>query len=692
MTSPADQKAQLDALLNQPPTDDEQQKAKLDGILAKEPPPDMGESWYEDPTMAARAFLQGTSLGWSDEIGAAAAAGMARLTGEAKDYGEAYNDILGTLQTQRQEWGGEHPGASLGLNLAGGFATGGTGVSRLLATNAVKTAGTIGKVAASTGVGVTEGAIAGAGSSNPGSRGGGALTGAAIGAVLPLGVAGARPAVNAASAGFKQIPHTLGKGLDFKPLNLVDDGFLGDFYRGVIGKGLGGRTAMRDQSNRVVGGLRRASEFAAERLESANEQVRSVLRTSKNAAKHKSSAANTKAALSVGEAKDVAEATFRRATIIEAAPLGLGDEARGIISGKPAHEAVEKLDEFWGDHGFKVIKDRQFDVDEDELFDELSKVLGDDAALDSVMREFLGPLRTVFRKGFTRGEAIPNPKRGDPPAQWLFDAPPNSNPNPKGKIEGGAFLEMRNFLARMANQAAPDGQGALLGHAAGKITEKLDDAIKKQLNSTELAQYTDELSRWTTMKILRDATVSAGRERGGQFVPSDWLGASQRNAKTLYRRGKAPVQAAAMKTQKELLQADEHLQKTALTAKKTRDMAIKKAERQARLKPEAREAEATASKAKEHYLAGKELSPGETPSLFEQLFNTGLLGFGFGMSNLATGGAMGRTLATEGVQRAMVGQSGVQSAMRKGLDNYDKIAPVARQAGRAINRQVTRDD
>ena len=131
----------------------------------------------ENATGLIREGLQGMTFGWGDEIGAAAAAvpGYMNQTVtppyKPQSYGEVYEDIRGTLASQRDEFRGRHPVAAPVTEMAGAMATGVPGVFR----------NTFPKAAA---IGAAEGGIYGAGAAEPGSRGEGAAWGAGLSAPL----------------------------------------------------------------------------------------------------------------------------------------------------------------------------------------------------------------------------------------------------------------------------------------------------------------------------------------------------------------------------------------------------------------------------------------------------------------------------------------------------------------------------
>ena len=84
--------------------------------------PTAHEQWYEDPVMAARAFLDGQLFGFSDEIGASIAATAASMT-SSESWDDIYGGMMKSLENDRRLFTTNHIGASLGLGIAGGFAS-----------------------------------------------------------------------------------------------------------------------------------------------------------------------------------------------------------------------------------------------------------------------------------------------------------------------------------------------------------------------------------------------------------------------------------------------------------------------------------------------------------------------------------------------------------------------------------------
>lgn len=135
----------------------------------------------------ARSALQGLTFGASDELGSAAAAGMAYIDESlggmpetGRSYGEIYSDIMESEQGKMEKFREEHPKTALASEIAGGLATGGIGAAKLAGLRGIRALSPIKQASV---IGATEGAAYGALSGKPGERGESAAIGAASGGV-----------------------------------------------------------------------------------------------------------------------------------------------------------------------------------------------------------------------------------------------------------------------------------------------------------------------------------------------------------------------------------------------------------------------------------------------------------------------------------------------------------------------------
>ena len=149
---------------------------------------------------AARSYTEGATLGWGDDLGLAAAAVAAKLSGvDDKSYGDIYDSMQQRYQAEQGQFREENPGLSLGAELLGGVATGGTiarglgkfaaGPLATYAPRAANLASRAPRAIAYPASGAAAGAIGGAGFAGPESRGEGAAVGALFGGGIGAGAA-----------------------------------------------------------------------------------------------------------------------------------------------------------------------------------------------------------------------------------------------------------------------------------------------------------------------------------------------------------------------------------------------------------------------------------------------------------------------------------------------------------------------
>lgn len=170
------------------------------------------------------AFVQGASLGSSDEIGALFSGAYDTVFRDG-DFFDNYYNRLGEYRTQMKAYNKANPGTALAMEMLGGAATGlvtlGAGAKAGIGTAAMRAA----PIRTSMAVGAGEGGITGVMS---GEGTGGRLLGGALGAVGGGLIGGAVPAV--ASAGRRL-------------LTSADDRALGDIAQAAVDEGVSPATA-----------------------------------------------------------------------------------------------------------------------------------------------------------------------------------------------------------------------------------------------------------------------------------------------------------------------------------------------------------------------------------------------------------------------------------------------------------------
>ena len=82
-----------------------------------------------------RGLLQnmghGQLLGMSDEAIGGLVAGIARLSGDERDFGEIYREVSETENMMRKRFAEQHPKAAFGAEMGGGLTTGSLGGSKI---------------------------------------------------------------------------------------------------------------------------------------------------------------------------------------------------------------------------------------------------------------------------------------------------------------------------------------------------------------------------------------------------------------------------------------------------------------------------------------------------------------------------------------------------------------------------------
>lgn len=137
------------------------------------------------------SLLQGSTLGLGDE----ALAGVTALIGTAlpesmggtpsgTSIGDAYEGIRGEINLDRQAFEARSPKTALAAEIGSGLATGGLGLAKVGGKILTPQSSLFKRLLTNTGIGATEGAIAGAGMAETGERGRGAIVGGTAGAVL----------------------------------------------------------------------------------------------------------------------------------------------------------------------------------------------------------------------------------------------------------------------------------------------------------------------------------------------------------------------------------------------------------------------------------------------------------------------------------------------------------------------------
>lgn len=527
--------------------------------------------WYEDPVMAARMFLDGVTFGFSDEIGAAMAAGMAKVSGAAGDapYSEVYKDIVQALEDERTAYETDNMGASIGLNLAGAVASApaslavkttqmlGRGAQALSRTmpmfaNANKWTRAGGKAAA-VGTGVAaEGALTGVGLAEQGEDVADAAIKGAITSVIASSVLGTGGGM-ARFLSNRRVEKSLGEGENFLPVTIADpEGTVGKFYRNVVGGLFFGNSALKQQEQRwlkpledtadkltagikaskkvpsIAQSLSRANKTVDRAFEAAKRRVsKGITQEKADALKAEKDKINTITSGQVAKVEEVvnnAERKFRRRIVESSIPASSRQAERtGVLSDNPdMNTAMGRLRDLWRDRGFEVIKQRSFRVPSnylDRLKLELGSELDEYAKLNGT-----APLRAV--------DLIENVLTSS-----LY----------RGRIDGEDLSALRSRVGANTFSFGEDAAQAQTRFAMRYILDDLNELVRGQLKDADVKKFDGDLKAWKTMVNLSDSVIKASTQPGqrGAFTASDWLSTLRVNQRKALERGNATFQREA---------------------------------------------------------------------------------------------------------------------------------------------------
>lgn len=654
----------------------------------------------------ATALTQGATFNWGDEITSAIAAAAAKPRAlinslgrmrmglpADKEYTEAYKDIHQAENERQNEWRDNNPYESFGLEMGGALTTGGMGLRRALQATGGKSlfAGSKWRtVPVGGGVVAVESGLAGAGAAEPGDR----VEGAKLGAALGVGTAGVLKTAGLLKGLTKnKVAQELGRGEDFIPLNVADDGWRGWLTRDFLGRTVGGEEVIRAQTDRVA--QRSAAEAARmqEKVaalpnrfaqEEASIKTRIQQESARRAAARKAAMEESKEAAraikeSVPEVKpeqiplpDVSP--VRRQMIRQSIPdAGVAQQAEQM----PTLQAKDAAKEWWRQNGFADIKARTFGWT-DELISELE-------ARVKERPELVLELGDVGQRIVNNAGKL-GVQKGEP-------------------ISGDALMALRNVFARPSNVTR---QGFKKG-SLREVVNKFDSAIEGQLDDEAAAAFKAERTAYKNFVTLEKAVEKAFVESSGEFTPKQGLAAVKAvygptakatfydELSSLRDAGKATKEAqeianeSAKAAQK---QANKQARnESASVLKKARAVRDEQAAKDAadlnklqrrevlKLAKESKttDAKARIDKAKERVAAIAQRAPAANQSGLTKAFTTaallsplGFLGAPGIVSGIALGSNIARGLASQPSQRFIAGQTAAQKRMAELLRKREK--------------------
>lgn len=439
--------------------------------------------------------------------------------------------------------------------------------------------------------------------------------------------------------------------------------------------------------------LVRTKQNEAEVLDKAVEAVKNQKNLTKDERKIalKEAADNVKlnAVADADAATNAAQAALRVQAQKNAIPAGTPKETINYIFSLPnMHARQQEINALWADSGFEMLKNKSFRINPQEVSVKVRAAVGSE-------REFLSTLSGS--KPVNAANVI---------EEYLTSYVTKGN-----WIEGVTLNNLRTTVAQMANDLGTEGADAANKLVLKELVKVLDEAVMPQLSKQSRADFLAQKTAWGQNVVVRDAVVGATK-KNGMFTPEEYLGSVKKNNRWSAGEGTGYLQPEANKVIQQAAASDEAIKN--LAVRQTRTQAVEGVRETRRLMTEAEQrVKVLNSQSKSRVLSAESktealnklevenirldnlkatisgystLAAKTDASPFFKLFSTALLGLG----NPIRGLAVGSTLGTQSVQRALAGQTAWQQALNKGLQVADKpVSRVVQAGGRGIESEKT---
>jgi hypothetical protein len=674
-----------------------------------------GEWTSRDSLMGASLFIEGMTLGWSDEmLTGLASAAESFYSGE--DYSSLYKKNKAAYEGETTAFRQRQPEAAMGAEIAGAI------VSPLAK---IKTASTLTGLALR---GATEGGIYAVGSAGQDATADQLLTQAATGASIG-GAAG-----GVIGAGGWLFKRKVGESLvdqagEFTPLTIAtadkttpSEAFVQSLYRDIVGPSYGAKGVIRSQeeaSKKVISlknvvektneevaeatrNLNKAQDLLSSQKTTGTKAIKDDLVLQESALKgdyrpflgSKGLIIN-QATAKIKNSIDNNNDAFRIQAFKESLPVNIPKKTvQEILEAPNPNAAMDRLEDAWSKEGFQSTKKRSYRLKVDDLVKGINKEIDDDIRLQ-LLAQNKSEISRVINNSLEVLSTKINPKTG--------------------VIQGSDFTDIRSSLGTASAAAPETSEGLLQSLLYRKVQKVLDDKMEAQLSGASKEAFKKDRAAWRTHVVLKDAVQGASGKAGinGRFTPSDWVSAIKKNSKQDARQGQGPLRNQA-ETISKLNERNSEKVKAAATrlqgwAEKTRDTAIKQAKLRAnseladlekqtdflkkRLRVDRTAPDQLAEAAQRKVAAEKALQKAneaqaemdlartpKSPGWFHSYAATGTLGAVLGgailgpvglvpgaLAGMGTGLAAAQTLARPGVQRAIAGQLPTQEAVQRAV-------------------------
>ena len=441
-------------------------------------------------------------------------------------------------------------------------------------------------------------------------------------------------------------------------------------------------------------------------------------------AKNNAGAAKALAVKEADAAVNAANAGFRGQALREAAPSGATSDEINALGALDPQDANVALDDLWKKYGFKMADGKTYIINKDEVADFIDSIVDDYSDLALVGAEKGGIINAV--------------------KQFVVDEIGRKAPD--GVIKGEDLLQLRSTIGRAINGLS--NESVSTRRFSSEVQGHFHDLLESGLSAAERKTFAADRAAWGIRSTVDEATIKAsgGDARAGAFTGKDYLDALRSFSPRFSGRGAGRLQKEAQELaavternkqnildladsearriaqeaikDKALLRRQFQITRDKLKAKEAeeiaalnREKAVAKASEQGKELLRIRIAETkekyalqlanldeAAAKAKNEMDSLKSFMPSNFQgSVFENLFNTAIIGQGVTMvappipsqigATLALGFGGAKVLSQEATQRILARQTGRQQRLREfteGLGEYLEtrgIAPTGQTTG-----------
>lgn len=482
-----------------------------------------------DSVAGARAFLEGMTFGFSDEVGTAISAGISAI-GSDENFSELYDKYYDEYKERQRAFEEANPNAAMALEVGGAF------LNPVNFVGKIKGAGQLITRAAA------EGGVAGFGNAEGGvaERSQGALEGAAIGAAFGGGIALGGFMLKGAF-GRKVAQDLEDAEGNFTPLTLAikeEDGAVADMvrrmYRDVLSPSLGG-SRLRKQEDLVVAAKEESIGVAKKNLGEIKSIAKKEISAIKNDLRSNLESASdelslqkefldldkvdaklvtdsvyaklsdrvksnlSRASRKGGEIKEATEAGFRLEAFKNSLPAGtLKADAKYILGIDHPNSQLARVYDVWKSRGFKMLKGKEYKIDMESFTKDIGKRINEDRAIQLMAETNKGLQDSIDTSLGVIARDIVN-----------------------GKIDGETLSAVRSSFGTASAKKVDPMESAVLS----KVQDALDGIIFKQLTPKAKKDFIAEKAKWRTNIVLRQAVLDNSDKIGkhGAFTPQDWL-------------------------------------------------------------------------------------------------------------------------------------------------------------------------